>query len=444
MYISCTYAVQCVLGSVPAFARYGLACDTAYLGVVAPTPMCFTEYVRNIVTDKYEQMLTMKNMSCEKVVEGIEHPNAEALRTGYTTGACAAAGAVAAFAMLMKRKTCELVSLAIPDGEQLAIPIQGVEMRSNCAVAHVMKDAGDDPDVTDKMLISVKVELIPKVLEAPQDYVETCGEGLVIIKGGDGVGLVTRPGLDVLVGKWAINPIPREMIVENLGIAGFGVERAFLNVKILAENGAKIAEHTLNPVLGVKDGISILGTSGIVLPYSNAAYIQTIRIRIRCAVEEGCDLLAFCTGSRTQKAVARDIRELKKEQCVRIGDFIADSLKAANLAGLKSLVVACMPGKLYKYACGHEYTHAHKVKLEPDLMIEELTKLRVSEEILANIAECDTVGEAAAMLNESVYVALLRSLYEKALANIAKWAPNVDIRLHLYDNHGRLYSLRGR
>jgi cobalt-precorrin-5B (C1)-methyltransferase len=358
------------------------------------------------------------------------------LRSGYTTGACAAAGAVAGYSLLRNGGKSTSIALTLPGGGTLDIPMASITKRADSVVSEVVKDAGDDPDVTDGITIRVEVENSTLETANAKDHIHFRGKGALIIRGGEGVGVATRPGLEVPVGKWAVNPGPRKMIVENLASIGFGESSECLIVEISAPNGAEISKRTLNPVLGVNGGISILGTTGIVVPYSNAAYVETIRIRVRCAIADGVDFLVFCTGSRTRDAVAREIRGLEPARCLRIGDFIGDTLKFANSAGLRRAVVACMPGKLYKYACGYEQTHAHRVKLLPDLMIKELKSLGAPESVLARIAECDTVGEAAAILEESTYEALLNALTLKASANLARWAPNVEIDLRVYDNSG--------
>ena len=367
---------------------------------------------------------------------------AKTLRQGYTTGACASAGAIAAYVSFFKNEECKSVSLLLLTGKQLEIPVFSTEKRVDSSIAAIIKDAGDDPDVTDKMKLCVTVGLGQEADINNEDYVEHCGRGYIIIKGGEGVGLVTRPGLDVAPGKWAINPGPRKMLVENLKAVGFGQQAEYLKVEISAVNGAELAQRTLNPTLGVEDGISILGTTGIVEPYSNAAYIHTIKIHVRCAAEAGANEIAFTTGSRTKNAILRDRPGLTDDTCIRIGDFIADSMNAASEAKLPVVSVACMPGKLYKYACGHKYTHAHKVKLKPELMLAQLEPMGVDDAILKLIAKCDTVGEAAAILDENIFSALLQIFADLALINLEKWATGVKVNLYVYDSRGELILSR--
>ena len=346
------------------------------------------------------------------------------LRSGFTTGACAAAAAKAAFC----GRVCNTV---FPDGSRVMLPVE-----LDGAAARIIKDAGDDPDVTDKAVITVTVEESDRI--DPEDYCENAAAGRIIICGGPGIGKATRPGLDIPLGKWAINPSPRKMIVDNLLDAGF--ESGSLRVTISLENGEEIAKKTLNPTLGIIGGVSILGTSGIVVPYSNDAYIRTIDLHIRNAVAEGAEILAFSTGSRTGKALLRDFPALEEKRLIRIADFIGESLASAERAGVKKLIIGCMPGKLYKYACGYHNTHAHKVKLIPDLALELLAGQ--SADVLDKIRKSDTVGEIKTHLDDKVYNNFLDKTANYAYRELKNMAPGLDIVLALYSTTGELVLMR--
>lgn len=362
-----------------------------------------------------------------------------ALRKGITTGTCSAAASLAAYIFLASGKKSGQVSLTLPGGMELDIPVSSLSGNSRSASASVVKDAGDDPDSTDKMKITVTVKHASCEILGQEDYLESCGVSFIIIRGGAGIGISTRPGLDVPPGKYAINPAPRKLIARNLELAGFGKEAGrYLLIEISAEDGENRALKTLNPALGINGGISILGISGIVEPYSNAAYIHSIRLQMRSIAAQGIRELALSTGTRTQKSFMRDNPWFPECACARIGDFIADSLKAALEAGLLKISVACMPGKLYKYACGHEYTHAHKAKLNPGLLAEILAAKGYDEEIVKRISCSDTVGEAASFLDAGTYMELMNRLSEDALANLKNWAGKAEIRIFLYDGNGSL------
>lgn len=345
------------------------------------------------------------------------------LRSGFTTGACAAAAARAAY-------SGRVTPVLFPDGSRKFIP---VEIQGGSAV--VIKDAGDDPDVTNQAAISVEVLESGRI--EPEDYSETAANGLIIICGGSGVGLATRPGLDVPPGKWAINPGPRRMIVANLIDAGFS--GGSLRVTVSVANGEKIAAKTLNPELGIVGGISILGTSGIVVPYSNDAYIHTIRLRVRTVIAEGAETLAFTTGHRTETALLRDYPELTGTQIVRIADFIGAALESTCNTTVNKLIVACMPGKLYKYACGHKNTHAHKVKLEAATALELLREQ--PPEVLEGIEKCNTVGEMRHYLTTNDFHKFIDMLAQRALEQLTCLTPGTDLTLAVYDSDGETLAI---
>lgn len=358
----------------------------------------------------------------------------EHLRKGFTTGSCVTAGACVGYLNLTGSDISDEIKIALPNNNELNIPINSIQK----SIVSIIKDGGDDPDATDKIEIQTKISYGSESDIEDKDYLEKCDNGFLIMKCGGGIGVVTRPGLDATVGKWAINIWPRKIIVDNLKRVGFGKKREYLIIKITAINGSQIALKTLNPTLGVLGGISILGTTGIVEPYSNASYIKTIEIHIRCASEEGVKEIAFSTGNRTKNAIIRDCKEINEDSCIRIGDFIADSLTAASISKIDIINIACMPGKLYKYANGNEYTHAHKVKLKPDLMVKELKLMCIEDSILDQIKKCNSISEAKSILEDDIYLKLLNVFADKAFSFLQEWAKNKKIKLFVYNSTGDL------
>lgn len=359
------------------------------------------------------------------------------LRRGITTGACAAAAALGAYSRL-KGENLREVSITLPDGLELDVPLAYTSLDDGKACVAVVKDAGDDPDVTHNAEIIVKLEFCFEEAALDRDYIEKCGNSTLIIRGGEGVGLCTKKGLAVPVGKSAINPGPRKLISDNLFSADFGGEPGqCLLLEISVPEGKKLAQKTLNPRLGVEDGISILGVSGIVEPFSNSAYIHSIKLQISQLAANGSANIALSTGTRTQKAFLRDNPQFPPEACIRIGDFIADSIDAA-CDGIKNIHVACMPGKLYKYACGHRYTHAHKVELDPELMAHILAEAGIEKKLLDKVKKSTTVKEATSGLDPEFYRTLLKKLSVTALENMREWNSEVVIFLHVYDDEGQL------
>jgi cobalt-precorrin-5B (C1)-methyltransferase len=340
------------------------------------------------------------------------------LREGYTTGSAVSAAAVAAF-----RQCADPVELLLPGNKKLVIPVKS--QSGSCAV--VVKDGGDDPDVTTGMDLIVEVTPFDGPAESA-DYEESEGDLTLVIRGGEGIGKVTRPGLAVPVGKYAVNPMPRKMLLQNLLAAGC---RGRYLVKITAPEGEQRAQETLNPTLGIVGGISILGNSGIVHPYSNAAYAATIALQLRGLAAEGVKRAAVTTGSRSETAVKRDFPDLAENAVIRIGDFIHHSLTSAAKNGMAEIIVGCMPGKLFKYACGEQNTHAHQSKLTPARLREFGIELSG-----VDLEKIDTMGELAANLSPEVYQTVLEKLYPIAKKQLQDWAGKCAVTLVLYDDAG--------
>ncbi len=274
----------------------------------------------------------------------IEHivPDFFPLKTGFTTGACATAATKAALLSLLYDECPEEVSFALPDGEIMTIAVD-IESKGK---ASVLKDFSDDPDVTKGCKITSKVSF--------RD------DGQIIFLQGKGVGKVTLPGLGIPVGEPAINSTPRKMIAdETRSITEKGID-----VTISVENGEEIAKKTFNPKVGVIDGISIIGTSGIVSPLSNEAFIQSIVREMEVAKAIGSAEIALVSGLKSEKALQKsmDIR------CIHYGNFIGESLKAAHKLGFSKVVLAIMIGKAVKLAEGHLDTHSHKVQMNKDFL----------------------------------------------------------------------------
>ena len=357
------------------------------------------------------------------------------LKRGFSTGACVAAAAVGAWLRLSKNDSGNAVELLFPDGSRHSFKLFAACRDQGFGVAVVRKDAGDDPDITDKALFKVR---ICETGRAPQcsDYELDCDKARIILNGGLGVGLVTRPGLDAEPVNWAVNPIPRQMIIDNLKAAGCGREPRIYRLTIEIPDGERMAQKTLNPLLGVVGGISVLGTSGYVEPYSNSAYIKTIKILLSGAQRAGCRVAALCTGGRTAKALGRDFPEMPEFAIVRIADFIADSLKIAEEIGFEKVIVACMAGKLYKYSAGLEYTHAHTVRYDCQDLAAIAGNLGVDDVVVSRCQQSASVREAFSYLNPKEIILMQDYLGRKALEELQKWVGKVRLELRLYDPQG--------
>lgn len=291
----------------------------------------------------------------EKVV-----PDFFPLKTGFTTGACATAATKAALLSLLYDDNPEEVSFALPDGEIMSIAVN-IEDKGT---ASVIKDFSDDPDVTKGCKIISKVEF--REDDHPDGSPHKGGdahraEGVsVVFLQGEGVGKVTLPGLGIPVGEPAINPTPRKMIIDEIRAL---TDKGF-NITISVENGAEIAKKTFNPKVGVIGGISIIGTSGIVSPLSNEAFIQSISREMEVAKAIGCIEIGLVSGLKSEKALQKDM----DIRCIHYGNFIGESLKTAHKLGLQKVILAIMLGKAVKLAEGHLDTHSHKVQMNKDFL----------------------------------------------------------------------------
>lgn len=263
------------------------------------------------------------------------------LRTGLTTGAVATAAVKAATLRLLGEAADE-VTFALPDGETLTVGIDRSEVFQGYATATATKDFSDDPDVTRGCHITARV-----AWAGPQ------GRGIRFLQG-EGVGRVTLPGLGIAVGEPAVNPVPRQMMTAEVR----ALTDADLDITISVEGGRKLAERTFNSRVGVVDGISIIGTSGIVAPLSNEAFVRSIGRELEVARAMGCTAVGLASGKRGETALTEREPSLR---VIHYGNFVGDSLQMAHRLGFRRVVVGIMIGKAVKLAEGHLDTHSHKV-----------------------------------------------------------------------------------
>ena len=275
------------------------------------------------------------------------------LRCGYTTGSCAALAAAGAAELLLSGNVPETLTLLTPGGLRVETEPAFCRTEGERAICAVRKDAGDDPDVTDGILIVAAV--------SKRD------DGFTI-DGGEGIGRVTRPGLDRAVGEAAINSVPRRMIrsaletvCDELGYAGG------LQVEISAPEGREIAKKTFNPMLGIEGGISILGTSGIVEPMSEQAVVDTIALEIRQKAASGSRRLILCPGNYGLEFLQKELPELETVPRVKCSNYIGDALDLAVLEGMEEVLLIGHVGKLVKLAGGIMNTHSHMADCRREL-----------------------------------------------------------------------------
>jgi len=275
-----------------------------------------------------------------------------AFRRGWTTGACAAAASRAAFVAMLGGGFPDPVVIRLPRGGTATFPLALAELRDACARAGVVKDAGDDPDVTNGALIIAET-----AWAAP-------GTGIVFASG-EGVGTVTRAGLSLAIGEPAINPAPRALIREMLiaSAAEAGAPSPDVVVTITIPGGDRLAEKTMNARLGIIGGLSILGTTGVVIPYSCASWIHSIHRGIDVARAAGLEHIAAATGATSEHAVQR-LYGLPDHGMIDMGDFVGGTLKYLRRRPVERLTIAGGFAKLAKLAAGHLDLHSAKSRVD--------------------------------------------------------------------------------
>lgn len=305
-------------------------------------------------------------------------PDFFTLRTGFTTGSAATAATLAAAMTIVDGVQRESVQIYLPNGEPITIPVSKFSQRDGYAEYEVVKYGGDDPDATDGIEIRAEVKI------------DKAGADQITIDGGEGVGRVTLPGVGIEVGQAAINPVPRQMIVDNISrmqIKG-GVE-----IKISVPQGESIGAKTFNPRLGIIGGISILGTSGIVQPFSSEAFMESIQRQIHIVKALGHNTIAINSGAMSERYIKGYIAELPQPCYIHYGNLIGATIELAASEGIKHLCIGCMIGKAVKLAKGALDTHSKSTILDRDFLLQLATDASCSESTKAAITEITTARE---------------------------------------------------
>lgn len=308
-------------------------------------------------------------------------------------------------------------------------PPQGI-IRS--AHASIIKDGGDDPDATSGARISATVvESAP-----PHDNAEVAEPGNIIIKGGPGVGRVTLPGLPVLVGQAAINPVPRQQIDLALRAQEYAfADNAMLTVFVSVPQGLELAQKTFNPRLGIEGGISILGTQGTVRPYSHDAWKATIEQGLAVAAATGCRTLCLTTGRRSERLLMERYPELPERCFVQVADFAQFSLYAAGAMKFERIVWGCFFGKLVKLAQGHAYTHAKDSTLDMQTLAQQARAANTT--CASEVAHCITAAHALELLlADPAGARVIEQVGQQAMQTAKNFAGQA-VSLHLFHTDGR-------
>ncbi|MFI8824345.1 cobalt-precorrin-5B (C(1))-methyltransferase [Streptomyces sp. NPDC053431] len=314
------------------------------------------------------------------------------LRPGWTTGACATAATTAAYTALLTGDFPDPVTITLPKGHTPSFALAVESTGPDSATAGVVKDAGDDPDVTHGALIRSTVRLLP------------AGSG-VVFKAGEGVGTVTLPGLPLDVGEPAINPVPRQMMRDHVAeVAAAHGGTGDVEITLSVDHGAEIARSTWNPRIGILGGLSILGTTGVVVPYSCSAWIDSIRRGVDVARAGGLTHVAGCTGSTSEKTVT-GLYELPEIALLDMGDFAGAVLKYIRRHPVDRLTLCGGFAKLSKLAAGHLDLHSARSQVDKGFLADLARTGGATEALAAEIADANT-GLAALRLCEAAGVPL--------------------------------------
>ena len=351
-------------------------------------------------------------------------------RTGFTTGACSAAAAKAATLGLLQSEVPDSVRCRLPNGSEVSFAVTDGYVEEVAGLAHavIVKDAGDDPDATHGAHMTADVRILK----------HRAGE--VLLKGGFGVGVVTKDGLGLEVGGPAINPVPRRNIIDNVrAVAGELLDHDGLEVTISVPLGDEMAKKTLNARLGILGGISILGTTGIVRPYSTAAFRASVVQAVDVAAKQGQTTVIFTTGGRTEKFAMRQLPELDESCFVQMGDFVKAAFTSAVKREFPKVYVGAMVGKLTKMCQGLSVTHAWKAEIDRDILAESAEEVGAPAELVEEIRAAETARFAAEKLSIlGLTVAFHRALAGKAIRSLKTCYPgNYHLSILVCDFEGQ-------
>ena len=349
--------------------------------------------------------------------------NGRTMRCGYTTGSCAAGAAGAATQMLLTGRTVERLDMDTPKGIRLSLDILEPEVGEDFARCAVQKDSGDDPDITNGILICATARKTE--------------EG-ILIDGGEGVGRVTKPGLDQPVGAAAINSVPRQMIAEQVrsACARCGYEGG-ISIVISIPEGRALAGRTFNPRIGIEGGLSVIGTTGIVEPMSNAALVDTIRVELSVLAASGARDVLLCPGNYGE-TFAREQLGLSMQRQVSTSNFIGEGVQAAVSAGFERILLVGHIGKLVKLGIGMTNTHSQNGDGRMETLIAcalacggDIALLKAIQGCVTTDAALDALG-AAGLLRP-----VMDLLGQRIQATLERWVPaRVEIGFICFTNAG--------
>lgn len=376
-----------------------------------------------------------------QMLERYVYKNQKKMRCGYTTGTCAAAAAKAAAQMLLSDRKVTEVSVRTPSDITLTLQVCEIQMKAHAVSCAVQKDSGDDPDITNKILIFAEVSYIYNSSNIINDTAAVKPQ--MIVDGGVGIGRITKKGLARPVGAAAINPVPLKMIEAALKetAEAFGYEGG-LQAVISAPQGVEIAKKTFNPQLGITGGISILGTSGIVEPMSEQALIDTIRTEMKMHLADGEQTLLITPGNYGQDFLHETLKiELKRS--IKCSNFIGDTIDMGCELGAKGMLFVGHIGKLVKLGAGIMNTHSKMADGRMEILAACAVRAGAGIETVRNILDCVTTDAALELLkNEKILGKTMEQLMLRIDACLQKrGGDNMQIGAVVFSNE---YGLLGK
>lgn len=348
------------------------------------------------------------------------------LRDGFTTGTSATAAAKAALLSIIKQEKQETVKVHLPVDKILDIAIHSNEFSDDKASCSVIKDAGDDPDVTNGAEVGCEIQLTK--------------DKEITFVGGEGVGTVTLTGLELNVGEPAINPVPRQMMrsaVQKL-ISDYDLECGVI-ISVFVVNGKALAKRTLNERVGIMDGLSILGTSGIVKPYSSSSYIASIEQGIDVAIANDITELVINSGARSEKYLRQLFSELKEQSFVHYGNWIGETLNKIKISNeIKTVTIGIMLGKAVKLAYGKTDTHSCVSSWNKEFVADLAIQSGSPNEIKEQVMTLNMAGRLPELFpfndEEKFYQSLLKECYKHCI----KIIDHKELNIYLIDKDGGL------
>lgn len=321
------------------------------------------------------------------------------LRKGYTTGTCAAAASKASAKMLVDGKPLDRIDILTPAGIKLELPVSDISAGDGYAECAVVKDGGDDPDITTGLKVFSRVELT--------------GDGIISVDAGEGIGRVTLPGLKVEVGKPAINPVPMQMIKEAVREVLPPEKGALVVLRI--PGGEEVAKKTYNPKLGIVGGISIIGTKGIVEPMSEEAWKEALAVELNVLKNKGCRNCVFVFGNYGEDFAVKDLN-IDKDRVIKISNFVGYMLDKAAEYEFESVLLIGHMGKLVKVAGGIFHTHSRVADARMEILSSYAALEGAQRKVVEEIYACRTTEAAAQIINRHG----LREVYRRIAENSSR------------------------